>query len=294
MYLPNFQYLRPETEDQLMATLAEHGEKARVLAGGTDLLPMMKEKKVQPAFLINIEGLEFLHGIAYEEGKGLVIGSATNIEAVENSSIIRRKYHALYQGSAAIGSPQVRAMGTIGGNCCNALPAADTPPPLIAFGARVRLVSKRGRREMPLEEFILGNRVTAIEQDEFMESLLLPEPWPNSSSRYHYMALRGAMEIDMVSVAVNLALDPSDGKVNHVGIVLGAVAPTPMRARKAEEILLGKDPNDDEIGKAAGACAEESRPIDDFRASAAYRGEMVKVLAKRCLKETWASIVPHN
>ena len=289
MYLPNFQYLAPETEDQLLTMLAEHRGKARILAGGTDLLPLMKGRKVQPAFLVNIEGLEFLQGITYEKGKGLVIGSATKIEAIENSSLIQKNYHALHQGSAAIGSTQVRAMGTIGGNCCNALPAADTPPALMAFGARVRLASKRGRREMPLEEFILGNRVTAMEPDEYMESLTLDEPWPNASSRYHFMGPRGAMDIDMVSVAVNLAIDPSDGKVSHVRIVMGAVAPTPLRARQSEDILLGRGLDADQIGKAAEACGKDARPIDDFRASAAYRREIVRVLAQRCLEEIRAS-----
>jgi carbon-monoxide dehydrogenase medium subunit len=164
----------------------------------------------------------------------------------------------------------------------------------MAFGARVQLVGKRGRREMPLEEFIRGNRVTALGQDEFLENVLLDEPLSHSASRYLFMGLREAMEIDMVSVAVNMALNPEDGKVSHIGIVMGAVAPTPLRARKAEEILLGKIPDDNLLQEAADSCAAESRPIDDFRASAAYRREMVRVLSRRGLQETLNVINDHQ
>lgn len=290
MYLPNFKYLAPETAEQLVDMLAEHRGEASILAGGTDLLPLMKQKMIRPAWVINVEAIQSLRGISYEEGKGAVIGSTTKIEELEASPLVQHKYHALYEGSRAIGSPQVRAMGTIGGNCCNALPAADTPPPLIALDAKVRLTSKRGRRDIPLEEFIIGNRVTAIEPDEFMESIVLPEPWPNSASRYIYAALRGAMEIDMVSVAVNLSLNTSASTANQVRIVMGAVGPTPIRATEAEKILAGNALDDDAIAEAAKAAAGESRPIDDFRASAAYRMEMVRVLTQRCLAETQAAI----
>lgn len=290
MYLPQFQYLVPETIDELTSLLAEHREKAKILSGGTDLLILMKDKAVKADYLIDISRLNSLHGISYEEGRGLAIGAATKIEVIERSPLIYEKYHALHQGARAIGSPQVRAMGSIGGNCCNALPAADTPPPLVALGAKVQLVSKRGRREMPLEDFIRGNRVTAIEQDEFLENLLLDEPWPNSSSRYLHIGLREAMEVDMASMAVNMAIDPSTGKVNNLRIVMGAVGPTPLRALKAEGILMGKGPDDNLLQAAADSCAAESRPIDDFRASAAYRREVLKVLFRRAFQETLAAV----
>jgi carbon-monoxide dehydrogenase medium subunit len=290
MSLPNFQYLLPSTDDELKSMLAEHGEKAKILSGGTDLLIRMKERLDQPDCVIDISALKTLKRIEYEEGKGLTIGAATNIRELEFSKIIGKKYHALSKAAEAIGSPQVREMGTVGGNICNASPAADTPPALIAFGASVNLISSRGQREMLLEDFILGNRVTAIEEDEFLEQIRLEEPWLNSGSSYLYMGLRGAMEIDMVSVAVNLALDAANDKVSHVRIVMGAVAPTPLRARGAEKILLGRIPEENVLREAAEACAAESKPIDDFRASAAYRREVLKVLTLRALNEALAAI----
>ena len=290
MSLPKFEYLSPSNGDELKSILAEYRGRAKILSGGTDLLIRMKEGLDKPDCIIDICGLDTLKGIDYEEGKGLTLGAATKISELEFSKIIREKYFALSKAAEAIGSPQVRAMGTVGGNICNASPAADTPPALIAFGGKVKLVSSRGQREMLLEDFILGNRETVIEEDEFLESIYLEEPWLNSASSFHYMGLRKAMEIDMVSVAVNLALDAENKKVSNVRIVMGAVAPTPIRATEAEKILMGQLPEENILIKASEACAAESKPIDDFRTSAAYRKEVLKVMTCRVLKEVLAKI----
>lgn len=285
MILPPFQYVAPRTTEELAGLLSTHGKKAKILSGGTDLMVMMKDKLVRPECVIDISRLSSLAGITHEKGKGLMIGAATKLDEIEHSPIIRQKYYALHQGAAAVGSTQVRFMGSIGGNSCTASPAADTPPPLVALGTKVNLVSQRGRRQMLLEEFILDNRLTALAEDEYLESFFLEEPWPRSASRYHIMGLRGAMEIDMVNLAVNLALEPGGKKVKDVRIAMGAVAPAPLRAKKAEELLRGKTIDEGLILEAAETCASESRPIDDFRASASYRREMVKVMAQRTLKE---------
>ncbi|MCU0596519.1 MAG: xanthine dehydrogenase family protein subunit M [Desulfobacterota bacterium] len=289
MYLPQFEYHAPKTTEELSSLLSKYQGKARILCGGTDLIVAMKDKLMQPDCVIDISDLSALSGIQ-QQGKGVVIGAATKLDEIERSVLIREKYYALYQGASVVGSPQVRAMGTLGGNSCTASPAADTPPPLIALGARVNLVCGKGVRQMALEEFILGNRRTALEEDEFLESFVLEEPWPKSASRYLIMGLRGAMEIDMVNVAVNLALDPGSGKVREVRIVLGAVAPTPLRARQAESLLKGNLPAEGLLDRVSQTCAEESKPIDDFRATAAYRREIVKVLSKRALKEVLSAI----
>jgi carbon-monoxide dehydrogenase medium subunit len=290
MVLPQFEYHAPRTTEELSSLLSQYRGKARILCGGTDLIVAMKDKVAKPDCVINISDLAALCGIRHEEGKGVVIGAATKLDEIEHSTLIREKYHALYQGASVVGSPQVRAMGTLGGNSCTASPAADTPPALIALGARVNLVSRKGTRQMALEEFIRGNRETALGEDEFLESFVLEEPWPNSASRYSIMGLRGAMEIDMVNVAVNLALDPGSGKVKEVRIVLGAVAPAPLRARQAESLLKGNLPEDALLDRVSDTCASESKPIDDFRATAAYRREIVKVLSKRTLKEALSAI----
>lgn len=289
MFLPHFEYLSPTNTEELVALLARYGERAKLLAGGTDLLVAMKDRLLKPEYVIDIGNLADLQNITYEEGKGLTIGAGVKIAALERSPVIRERYYALYQAARELGSPQVRAMATIGGNSCNASPAAETPPPLIALRARVSLVSRRGRREIPLEEFILGNRRTALETDEFLESFYLPEPWPHSASRYLCLGLREAMEIDAVNVAVNVALNPGTGAVEQVRIVMGAVGPTPLRAREAEGLLLGKVPGDELLAEVAEACAAAARPIDDIRASAAYRRQAVKVLVRRAFAEALAA-----
>lgn len=290
MGLPAFDYLAPQTTEELVEALTRFGDRARVLAGGTDLINWIAERIVTPEVVIDLNGLESVQGMTYEHGKGLRIGAAVKIEDLERSQTVREKYFSLYQAACQIGSPQVRAMVSIGGNSCNASPCADTPPPLVTFGATVALVGKNGRRELLLEEFIRGNRLTAIAPDEFLESFFVPEPPPNSASRYQTIALRAAQEIDVASVAVNLAVDPGSGTVARAKIAMGAVAPVPKRACGAEAILEGKKPSDDVIGEAAAACSAECQPIDDLRASAEYRRHVIGVLAARALRDALAAI----
>ena len=288
MHLPRFEFSAPKTSDEVAALKAEQKEKAMILAGGTDLIVQMKEKAHKPEFIIDITGVESLTNIKYDKGKGCTIGAATKIETVEKTDVIKEKYPALSKGASVIGSTQIRAMATIGGNTCNASPCADTVPPLVAFGAKVNIMSKNGKREMLLEKFIKNNGITDLKPDEFLESFTLEEPWPNSGSAYEYMGLRNAMEIDMVNFAANIAMDGD--KIKDIRLVMGSVAPMPLRGSKAEEMLKGQVPTDDLIEKAAAACAEASLPIDDIRASADYRREIVGVLAKRVIKKALAKI----
>ncbi len=285
MHLHQFQYEAPGTIKELVSILSKHKEKARILAGGTDLMVQMKGKVIKPEYIIDINGIDELSYIDYKENKGLKIGTGTKIETIERSDIIKEKYYALHKGASVIGSTQVRAMATVGGNSCNASPCADTVSPLVSYDAKVNLVSDSGNREIALEEFIQNNGVTSLKPDEFLESFSLIEPWANSVSKYQQMGLRDAMEIDMVNVAVNVALDPGSGKIDNIRIVLGSVAPSPLRGKNAEKILLGNVPDDKLIEKAADACVKDSMPIDDLRASADYRREVVGVLTKRVLKE---------
>ena len=294
MSLPPFEYLAPKSTQELTAMLAVHGAKARILAGGTDLINWMSERLVQPEFLIDLNGLDALFGIDYRPGQGMTIGAGTKIETIENDSIVKEKYYALHQAVREIGSPQVRAMASIGGNSCNASPCADTPPPLVTFGATVTLAGPDGRREMLLEEFILGNRQTALAGNEFLESFHVPEPWPGSVSRFSQIGLRSVQEIDMASVAVNLLLDADSGTVADVRIALGAVAPIPMRATWAEAILKGHAPDEETIAQAAECCGRDCKPIDDLRASADYRRYVIKVLARRTLRDAVATAKKEN
>lgn len=291
MGLPPFEYLSPGSGGELVALLAAHGARAKLLAGGTDLINWMAQRVYVPDYVIDLRRVPGLEGITYEPGRGLTIGAMTTIEAIERSPVIAERYPALRQAAAQIGSPQIRAMATVGGNACNASPCADMPPPLVTLGATVILVSARGRRELPLEAFVLGNRQTAIAPDEYLESFRVPEPWPHSACRFAAFGLRNAQEIDIASVAVTLAVDPASGTITDARIAMGAVAPVPMRAREAEALLVGAPATDETFDRAAASCRAECRPIDDLRASAAYRRHIVELLARRVLREARAAIV---
>lgn len=287
MYLNKFDYYAPNAPGEALDLLKRLGNKAKVLAGGTDLLNMMKDKLIKPECLVDINNVEEFRGISYEPGKGAVIGSATKVSEVEHADIIREKYYALHQAAGELGSVQVRNMATIGGNSCNASPAAETPAPLVALGAKVVLRSVSGERELPLEEFITGNGQTALAEGELLAHFVLPEPAPKSASRYSFIGLRDAMEIDAVNMAVNLVLDDDGRTIKELRLVMGSVFPRPLVSREVPALLAGKELSAELLEKAAQAAAAEAKPIDDIRASAEYRREVVAVLARRLLQEAF-------
>jgi len=287
VYLNHFEYFAPKTPHEVLDLLKRLGNTAKVLAGGTDLLNMMKEKLLKPDYLIDLNNVEELKGISYEPGKGAVIGAATTIAEVEHSPLIKEKYFALHQAAGELGSVQVRNMATIGGNSCHASPAAETPTPLVALGAKIVLSSLSGERELPLEEFITGNRQTALTEGEILIKFILPEPAPKSASRYGYIGLRDAMEIDAVNMAVNLVLDDDARTIRDLRLSMGSVSPRPLISSEVPTILVGKEFSGELLEKAAVAAAGEARPISDIRASAEYRRELVAVLARRLLQEAF-------
>lgn len=290
MSLPPFEYVAPTTTAQLAGLLASHGPKARILAGGTDLVNWMAERVYQPDVVIDLKRIPELAGISVDEAGGLVIGAATTLETIERSPVVRERVPALAFAASQIGSPQIRAMATVGGNCCNASPCADMPPPLVSLGAVVELAGGKGTRRILLEEFITGNRQTAIGPDEYLARILVPAARPQSACRYAPFGLRAAQEIDIASVAAMVALDPATGLVSCARITMGAVAPFAMRAREAEALLEGRKPEPAVIDRAADSCGAECRPIDDLRASAGYRRHIVKVLARQVLREAVSAI----
>jgi carbon-monoxide dehydrogenase medium subunit len=289
MFLNNFEYFAPQTPEEALTLLDRFGDKAKVLAGGTDLFLLMKDKLLQPEYMIDINQITGFKGISYEPGQGATIGAATKIVEVERDAIIREKYYVLHQAASELGSVQVRTMATIGGNSCNASPAAETPTPLVALGAKVVLHSLSGKREMPLAEFILGNRTTALKPGELLACFILPEPLPRSAGRYAYIGLREAMEIDAVNMAVYIVLEDDSRTVKDLRLIMGSVAPRPLFSREVSALLTGKEPNPALIEKAAEAASGEASPISDIRGSAEYRHEMVKVLARRLLQETYTA-----
>ena len=285
---PSFEYLAPREPAELAAMLAEHGKDARILSGGTDLLVQMKDHAFTPKYLIDITRLESLSTLSFDEKGGLFIGSTAKMDNLLRLPAVKERYQAMWTATETVGARQILSMSSIGGNICNASPAADTPPALCAFDAEVKLSSAGESRTMPLLDFILGNRKVALQEGEYLESITLPTPPPNSGSAYHHFRVRGGMEIAMAAVAVTVQIDPDSKAVKDSRIVLGIVGPTPIRASDAEQMVAGQIPDQKLLAAAGEACAKISRPIDDFRASEEYRKEILKVLFERAFEEAYS------
>ncbi len=283
--LPKFEHLQAKTVSEACSFLSEYKGNARVIAGGTDLLVSMKRREINTRYLINLKtipGLDYIHG----NGEGLRIGALATIHAIESSPVIREKFTMLADTAHQIGTPHIRNMGTIGGNLCHAAPSADIAPVLIGLGASVKIVGLNGERTCRAEDFFLGPGECVLDTEEIMTEIQVPGTPAHTWGVYLKLPARTAIDIAVVGVAVILRLEA--GKIVDGKIVLGAVAPTPVRAGKAEEILKGKVVSDGLIEKAAQAAAEEAEPISDIRGSADYRREMVKVLTGRALKQVIA------
>jgi len=275
--MKRFEYFEP-------ATLAEaaglmHAANAQVLAGGTDLLVEIKEQLRRVERVVNIKRIPEIGGLSYDAREGLRIGALVTAREIEVSPVVQEKYASLAQSARELGSIQVRNRATIVGNVCRASPSADTLPPLIADGAQVRIFGERGERVVALEEFFTGPGRTVLGPGELVTEILVPPPAPRTGKVYIKHGRRKAMELATVGVAVSMTLS------RDVRIVLGAVAPTPIRARQAEGLLQGMKLTSELIAKAAEAAEAESRPISNVRASAGYRRDMVRVLTRRALAQ---------
>ena len=283
--LPKFDYLEPKTIDEACSLLAKYKDKARVIAGGTDLLVSMKTRDITPQYIVNIKAIPDLDGISYSQKEGLKLGALTTLRDIERSPVIRERFPILADAAHQTGTPHIRNVGTVGGNLCNAAPSADTAPPLIGLGAKVKIRGVQGERTVALEDFFLGPGESVLQPGEILTEILVPNQPPHTRGAYLKRPTRTIMDIAVVGVAVVITLGAKGTNVIDAGIVLGAVAPTPIRARKAEAIIMGKTIQDELIDRAAQAAAEEAKPISDVRGSADYRKEMVRVLVNRAIRQ---------
>ena len=223
-----FDYLHPQTIGEAVDLLAKHGDKSSILAGGTDLFVLMKMGRAAPEFVVDIRRIPELAVLNGPEG--LYIGAATRIRSVERCATVARKYTALAEAAAQLGSMQIRNMATICGNVCSASPAADSPPALLVFDARARIAGLSGERVIPLEEIFVTSRKTVLAHDEILTRIELPEPVPGLASAFIKVA-RVATDIAAVNAAV--ALRCEDGHIRACRIAMGSVARTPIRSRGA-------------------------------------------------------------
>jgi aerobic carbon-monoxide dehydrogenase medium subunit len=278
--MQKFEYLMPKSVDEAISLLVSHGERARYIAGGTDVMVKVKEGKIHPQYLVSLRRLPGLDRINYKDGE-LRIGAIVTHRMLELSPIIKKEFPILMDAVTNIGSVQIRNVATIGGNIVNAVPSADGAIPLITLGAQVRIRGPKGERSMALEDLFIGPGLTLLETGEILLEFVIPPLLPRTGAAYVKHTRREAMELPLLGVAVLLSFAEDMRTCTDARIGLGVLAPTPMRAKNAEAILKGREITDEVLKKAGKTAAEECKARDSIRGEAWYRREMVEVLVPR-------------
>jgi len=276
-----FELLLPESVEDCLRILAQRGPETKLLAGGTDLLPQLKNGLLKPARVVDLSGVARLRAIESANGQGLRIGAAVTARTLELDRAVRARYLSLAESGALVGSVQVRNLATLGGNLCNAAPSADMAPPLLALDAEAVIVGPKGERRVPIETFFTGVRKTVLAPDELLIELSVPATGAHSGGNYLRHTPRRELDIAVVGVASQLTL--ANGVCTKARIALAAVAPVPVRATAAERALEGQAVTPDRIARAAELAIEAARPISDQRGSAEFRRHLVRVLTRRTL-----------
>lgn len=282
--IKNFEYFAPKKVEEALKLISQYKEDCKVIAGGQSLLILMRQGLVAPKYLIDIKGISALDYINLDKNEGLRIGSLTTHRTIEKSPAMRNGFGVLAEMEHNLASVETRNWGTIGGNLCHADPAGDPAPVLIALNGELKIVSLKGERTVTAEDFFKDYFETDLRQDEILAEIQIPNPPPRTGTAYAKFSL---IEDDyaIVSAAVSITLSSGTDTCSDARIALGAAAPVPMRATKAEKALVGKEIDDkllEEVGKLA---SEEAKPISDIHASEKYRRELVRILVKRAGKQ---------
>jgi CO/xanthine dehydrogenase FAD-binding subunit len=277
------EYFSPRSLSETLTLLRTWKGEAKLIAGGTDIIPAMRKEALSPQALIDLSHLKNL-GFIKEEKNRIRVGSLTTISEIASSNMIQRHASILVNAANQLGNPLVRNRATIAGNLTDASPAADTAVPLLALEASVITVRSAGKgRKIPIDRFFAGPHETILKKDEMIKEIICPKPHPKAKGGYSKLGLRNAMAISVVSVAILLEME--EDKCRKVRIALGAVAPTPIRAYRTEKILADKKVSKELVDACCDEVVKEVSPITDIRASAEYRREMASVLLKRVIRQ---------
>ncbi len=279
----DFDFQAPATLDAALAVLAEQNGNARPLAGGTDLIDQVRMGRWKPNLVVDLKKIPELNALTVD-ANGLRLGAAVPCYRIYGEPEIVKNYAALADSCHIIGGIQIQSRASVGGNLCNSGPAADSTPSLIALNATCILASQAGTREVPVEEFCTGPGKNVLKPGEILLELRFPAPKPNSGSHYRRFIPRNEMDIAVVGVGAWVELDAAGETILAARIALGAVAPTPLFAQKAGELLAGQKISDELLAKAAQAARELVNPITDMRGTKEYRQHVTGVLTERVLK----------
>ena len=281
--MKHFEYFEPTNVDETLSLLNQWKGDVKIIAGGTDLIPMMRDRLVTPKRVIDINKLSELDFIK-ETTEGIEMGALTRLRTIETSPLIRERMPLLAEAAEQVASIQVRNVGTIAGNLVNASPAADLAPSLLVLDAIVRSRRTGGRRETPLSEFFTGVKETVLGNDELVTNIFVPRMLPDTGGAFLKVGKRSALIISTASAASAITL--KHGK-NKVRVALGSVAPTPVRAREVEDFLESHEISEKTIKEASDLVPNDISPITDHRSTAEYRKEVSKVLTKRALTKAF-------
>ena len=283
MALPAFDYVRATSLEEASKLAKEKGDKAVLMAGGTDVILLIHEKAIPADTVIDIKGIPGLDEIKYVEGEGMRIGALVKLYDIQNSDIVKEKMPALSDASRYVASPQIRRKGTMVGNICNASPSADTASILVAMNAVVKVYNAEGEKDIPIDEFVQGVKKTALVPGDIVTGIFIPELNKGEGSAYFKHSVRKAMDLAIIGVGAKIKMDGD--KIADARVCMGGVAITPLRAKNAEQILIGNEITDELLEKAGVAASQECSPISDVRASAEYRTDMVRVYTKRAVRK---------
>jgi aerobic carbon-monoxide dehydrogenase medium subunit len=276
----NYDYLIPTSVQEAISLHESYGEKSSYIAGGTDVMVKLKQKKIRPQALISLRRLKGLDHITYKEGE-LRIGAMVTHRMMELSPIIRAEFPVLIDAAEHIGSVQIRNVATIGGNIVNAVPSADGAIPLLTLGAQIRAVGPEGERTIALEDFFVGPGKTCLKSSEILSEFFVPELPAHTGAAYWKHTRRGGMELAILGVGVLISLEDDMKTCSEARIGLGVLAPTPIRAQKAEAFLKGKKLDEESLKEAGSIAAQECKPRDSIRGKAWYRKDMVTLFVRR-------------
>ncbi len=279
--IEELEFLEPATVQEATALLRRHGDEAKAISGGQTLIPMLWQRLLAPRYLVSLKGIGGLGSLERDPQGNLLIGGCATHRAVEASPLVREGWPLLAETLQKVAAPQIRNLGTLGGDLCHSDYGADPPASLLVLEARLRLASPDGERWLPLDQFILELYGTALASDEILTQIQVPAVPEGAGTIYMKYCLR-AMDPAIVGVAVLLVM--KDGLCREVRIGLNGAAPVAFRARRSEEALEGNPLDEAHVGEAARLAQEQAEPMDDSHASAEYRGRMVGVFVKRALR----------
>jgi carbon-monoxide dehydrogenase medium subunit len=282
--LKEIDYAAPKTVAEAAALFAEKGDRARALAGGTDIIVQVRENRRDVDLLVDLKNIPEVNELSYDAARGLSLGAAVPCYRIYEHADIPRLYPGLNDAALLIGGIQIQSRASVGGNLCNASPAADSIPALIAHEAVAVIAGSQGTREVAVEKFCTGPGRTVLGRGEFLLRLRLPTPKPRTGSLYVRFIPRNEMDIAVVGVGVSVTLDQGGKRCTAARVSLGAVAPTPLLVPEAGAALADGGLTDDHLAKAAALAQAASRPISDMRGDADYRRHLVGVLTRRALR----------